>query len=158
MWRTVLASAVIWVAILPLVAYHFDQVNPWAVPAGVLLLPLTAVALLGGASKIVLTLACPWLAGAWAAGAAAPAAALRHAVDGLARLPGAGVPVAPPPVWAIAAFYGLLAAPLFPWRRRGEVGRPVRRRSRRARRCWRCPCPCRRRARAGRPPLRATCG
>ena len=33
---------------MPLIAYHFGQLNAWAVPAGVVLLPLTVVALAAG--------------------------------------------------------------------------------------------------------------
>ena len=82
-----------------------------------MLLPITVLALLAGAMKILLTLACPWLAGTWAIGAAAPAAMLRHAVDALAHLPGAGVPMAAPPIWLIVGYYALLLIPLIPWQR-----------------------------------------
>ena len=51
-WRfivaTLLASCVAWGMSMPLIAYHFGQLNSWAVPAGVVLLPLTVVALYAG--------------------------------------------------------------------------------------------------------------
>jgi competence protein ComEC len=114
--RFLLASAVVWVTILPLVAFYFQQTNPWAVPAGFVLLPLTVVALLGAAVKILLTLVCPWLAGWWAALAAGPAMVLQHGVGWLAHLPGASVPAVAPAWWMFVCYYALLLTPLIPWR------------------------------------------
>jgi competence protein ComEC len=112
-----LASAVIWVWVLPLVAFYFQQTSPWAIPGGLLLLPLTVAALLAGAGKILLTLICPWPAGTWAAAALIPAALLRHAVSRLAHLPAAGVAMGPPAWWVFLVYYGLLLLPLIQWRR-----------------------------------------
>jgi competence protein ComEC len=117
LWRTFLASAIVWVTILPLVAYHFQQTNPWTVPGGFVLLPMTVAALLGGVGKILLTIAFAPLAHVWAIGAAAPAALLRHAVAMLAAMPGASEATAPPPVWAIVVYYALLGVALIPWQR-----------------------------------------
>jgi competence protein ComEC len=114
-----LASAIIWVWVLPLIAYYFQQISPWAVPGGVLLLPLTVVALLAGAGKIILTLLCPWFAGAWAAAALFPAVLLRNAVARLALLPAAGMAMPPPAWWTFIFYYALLLLPLIPWRRSG---------------------------------------
>jgi competence protein ComEC len=114
---TALASAVIWVWVLPLVALYFQQTSPWAIPGGLLLLPLTVAALLAGAGKILLTLICPWLAATWAAAAIVLAELLRHAVSRLAHLPAAGVAMAPPAWWVFVVYYALLLLPMIPWRR-----------------------------------------
>ena len=116
-WRTMLASAVIWVCVLPLVIYYFSQVSPWAVPGGFFLLPLTIVTLIGAAMKICLTLVCPWPAAWWAAGAALPARLLLHAVAALSHVPLTGLSAGAPRWWMFALYYGLLLLPLIPWRR-----------------------------------------
>lgn len=115
-WQTLLVSSVIWISVMPLVAYYFQQTNPWSVPAGVLLLPITAVTLLGGVAKLGLTLACPPLAHWWAVAAGAPAALLRYAVGILAHLPASSLSTSSPKPWTIALYYALLILPLIPWR------------------------------------------
>jgi competence protein ComEC len=116
-WGTVLVSSVIWIMVMPLIATYFHQANPWSVPGGFVLLPLTIVTLLTAALKVVLTLICPSLAGFWAAAACVPAGWLRHLVRYLSTLPAAGLPAAAPPPWIIASYYALLLTPLLPWRR-----------------------------------------
>ena len=121
-WRcfvaTALASCVAWGMSMPLIAYHFRQLNPWAVPAGVALLPLTVVALVAGVGKIVLTLIWPSAAHCWAAGAVMPIVWMRHAVDALDRLPGASLAIPPLPVWLLIAYYAIFALLLVPIRRK----------------------------------------
>jgi competence protein ComEC len=114
--RILLATSVIWLAILPLVAIDFHEVSIWTVPGGVVLLPLTVITLLSAAAKIFLTLMLPHWATAWAAAAAIPSADLRHSVRFLANLPAAGLSLASPSPSAIAAYYAFLLAPLIPWR------------------------------------------
>ena len=113
------AGLVAWGVSFPLIAFHFEQLNPWAVVAGILLAPIVMAALIGGLLKIVLTLLWPGMAGTWAAMAAAPVAAMRHTVDWLTALPGGDVPVPPPPVWMIFLFYALLLPALWPCHRAG---------------------------------------
>jgi|GEM_PF-702084 len=120
LWQTFLISAVVWVMVLPLVAYHFQQTNPWSVPGGVVLMPFTVVTLLGGILKIILTAVLPPLAGWWATLAGGPAIVLRHMVGWLAHLPGASIPSAPPAIWMIAIYYALVCLPLISWRQRGR--------------------------------------
>jgi competence protein ComEC len=103
--------------VMPLVAYYFQQTNPWAVPAGVVLLPATLLTLLAGVAKILITAVCPPLAHIAAIPALALAALLRHSVDLLAHLPGASLTRSAPPIWAIAMYYALLLLPLAPWRK-----------------------------------------
>ena len=108
-------GCVAWLVSMPLVMFHFDQLNPWAVFAGLLLLPVVALGLIGGLLKIVLTLVMPMFAKTWAALAAYPMIWMRHEVNWLAHVPGANLPMAQPPIWGIALFYLVLALPLFPW-------------------------------------------
>ena len=72
---------------MPLIAFHFEQLNPWAVAAGIVLAPVVLLALVGGLLKVVLTLLWPGLAGTWAALAALPVGWMRQMVDWLADLP-----------------------------------------------------------------------
>ena len=108
------AALVAWMVSLPLVAYHFGQFTPWAVPVSIVLSPLVFASLAGGFFKIVLTLLIPGGAGIWAGLAAIPVSALRHGIALFAKLPGADIPVTAPSVWMILAFYALLCLPLLP--------------------------------------------
>ena len=103
-----------WLATLPLIAWQFGQLNPWAMFAGALLLPLVFAALLGGILKILFTLLWPASSSLFALVAGWPIAGVQYAVYLLAKLPGANVPMAAPPVWVIVAYYALLLAPLIP--------------------------------------------
>jgi competence protein ComEC len=115
--ETTAAGTVAWVVAMPLVAYHFEQFNPWTVPLGVILSPFALLALLSGFAKIALTALCPVLAGTWASVAAPAAILLRHLVHTMARLPGSDLPLPTPEVWQLLVFYGMLCLPLVPWPR-----------------------------------------
>jgi competence protein ComEC len=106
---------VAWLCSMPLVMVHFQQINPWAIPFGILLFPFVAIALLGGLAKIVVTLALPSLASTWAAMAAGPIDWLRGLVHKLAHLPGADLPLPEFPAHYRLIFYALLVLPLLPW-------------------------------------------
>lgn len=111
--RASLAAAIVaWVVSMPLIALHFEQLNPWAILASILLAPVVFLALIGGFLKILLTLLWPGAAGWWAWLAAAPVAGMRHTVDWLATFPGAEVPLPAPPIWIIILFYLLMLLPL----------------------------------------------
>ena len=112
------AATVAWVVAVPLVACHFEQFNLWTVPFSIVLSPLATAAMACGFIKIVLTAACPPLAGLWAALAWPAPAVLRHVVRWLAATPGADLPIATPQVWQIVLFYALLALARIPWSRR----------------------------------------
>ena len=92
-------SIIAWLVSMPLVAYHFNQINPWAVLTGLLLLPAVVIGLVGGLAKIVLTLLLPGFAHTWAILATGPMIWMQAEVHWLAHLPGANVPMSPPPVW-----------------------------------------------------------
>lgn len=103
-----IGGCVAWAMCLPLIAYHFNQLNSWSVPAGVVLLPLTIVALVAGVAKILLTLLWPSGAHFWAVIASGPVGLLHRSIDLLDRLPGASMTIAPPPVWLIVGYYALI--------------------------------------------------
>jgi competence protein ComEC len=121
-WRfivaTFFASCIAWGMSMPLIAYHFGQINAWAVPAGVGLLPLTVIALVGGVAKILLTLAWPSAAHIWAAGAVVPIVWMREAVDGLGRLPFATVSIPPPSIGMLIAYYAVIGLIFVPIQKR----------------------------------------
>ena len=81
-------------------------------------MPLTVVALVAGVGKIFLTLLWPSAAHAWAAGAVLPILWMRHAVDGLDRLPGATVAIPPFSIGLLIAYYALFALLFIPIRRK----------------------------------------
>jgi competence protein ComEC len=105
---------VAWGVSLPLIAYHFEQINPWAILASLLLAPFVFVALIGGFVKIVLTAVLPFGATWWAAMSAEPVAWMRYAVDLLAKLPGSDVPLPAKSISLIVIYYALLCIPLLP--------------------------------------------
>jgi len=114
MLETVLASVVAWVVSMPLIAFHFEQLNVWAVVAGIVLAPVVFVALVGGMMKVVLTLLWPGGATEWAWAAQQPVRAMRGTVDWLATFPLADVPFPSPPVWLVLLFFATLLANLRP--------------------------------------------
>lgn len=111
---TIAMGLVAWLVAAPLVAFHFEQVNPWTVPFGMLLFPFATAALGAGFVKIALTAICPPLASTWAAVAAVPADMLTRTVHWMSAAPGSDIPLAPPPVGLIVLYYGLLLLPLLP--------------------------------------------
>lgn len=122
-------NIIAWLISVPLVALHFEQLNPYTLAGGLLLFPCVVVALAGALAKVLLTLLLPSLAGLWAQGAVLPMYLVRHVVGVLARIPGADVPLPAPSMWLIALFYALLCLPLLPtavqgrrtWLRLGPV-------------------------------------
>lgn len=113
--KTLAAAGVAWAVSAPVVALHFEQLNPWAIAGSVILAPFVFVALVGGLMKVLLTAMLPAAAPAWAELSSLPMEAMRDVVDALAKLPGADVPLPAPPVWAVVAFYVALALPLLPF-------------------------------------------
>lgn len=117
--QSVAAAIVAWGVSLPLIAYHFEQLNPWAVMAGIVMGPVVVLALAMGLLKVILSLLWPGLSHWWAALAGVPVGWMRGMVDWLAGLPMGDVPVPPPPVWLILLFYALLLPMLWPCHRAG---------------------------------------
>jgi competence protein ComEC len=100
---------------MPLVAYHFEQLNPWAILASIAMAPLVFLALIGGFAKVLLTLLWPSQSPAWAMLALYPVQWMRGMVQWLATLPGADVPFPSPSIGMILLFYLLLVAALIRW-------------------------------------------
>ncbi len=114
--RTIFAAAIVaWVVSLPLIAFHFEQLNPWAIPGSIALAPFVFVALVGGFLKVLLTLLFPFAAPAWATLATLPMEAMRDIVNLLARLPYSDVPLPAPPLWLVVSFYVIIVIPLIPF-------------------------------------------
>jgi len=111
-----LASGLVaWAVSVPMVMHHFEQLNPWAIFASILLVPFVLCALVGGFLKLILTLLVPGLAHWWAAMAGFFIAQMRHALDALAKLPGSDFPFPSPSLWMVVLIYALFAIPFLPW-------------------------------------------
>ena len=111
------AAVVAWVVSMPLIALHFEQLNPWAVLFGLLLAPIVLAALVTGFLKVLLSLLWPGWAAAWAWAAAWPVVWMRTTVEWLASWPRSDVPLPPPPWWLIVLYYAALLTMLLPVRR-----------------------------------------
>lgn len=116
------AGLVAWTVSMPLIAWHFRQINPWAVPASMLLAPVVSLTLICGLLKVVLTLLIPASAGWVAIPTHASAAVMRWLVGWMADWPGSDAAMPPVPLWAMAGYFALLVVPLIPrWRERRIV-------------------------------------
>lgn len=108
------AGLVAWAVSMPLIAYHFEQINPWAVLASLLLAPFVFAALLGGFGKIILTILLPFGASWWASIAGSLVGAMRWFVDVLAQIPGSDVPLPAKSISFIVVYYALICLPFLP--------------------------------------------
>jgi competence protein ComEC len=99
------AGVIAWLVAMPLVGFHFEQVNPWAIPASIILGPIVLVALIGGLMKVALTLLLPSFAHTWAIGAAFPMQAMRTTLEWLVKLPASVYPMPAWPIWALLVIY-----------------------------------------------------
>jgi competence protein ComEC len=119
--KTVAGSIVAWAVSMPLIALHFERLNPWAVLFGLALAPVVLIALILGFLKVLLTLLWPGLAGMWVTLTAWPMGVMRTMVDHLATWPRSDVPLPPPPLWLIIVYYALLLTMLLPVQRTGTL-------------------------------------
>lgn len=110
------ASVIAWLVSMPLVAAHFTQLNPWAVPASILLAPLVIASLCAGVLKIVMTWLIPSSGPLLATLAGNLSASMRWMVDWLARLPAGDVPLTAPAWWVIALCWIAIALLVVRWR------------------------------------------
>lgn len=108
MLMAVSAAVVAWLVAMPLVARHFGQFNPWAIPASLAASPFVLLSLVGGVFKVALTAAIPQGAWLWAWLAARPVEAMQATVAFFARQPGADVPLPVPSIPLLLVFYGSL--------------------------------------------------
>ena len=112
---TALSAGLVAYAIsMPLIAWHFQQINPWAIPGSILLAPLVSLALFAGLAKIILTLLIPSAAAIASIPAALTSNALRGVVAGLAHLPGSQLAIPPLTPWVLLCCAILLLAPVLP--------------------------------------------
>ncbi len=107
------AGFVAWIVSMPLIALHFEQLNPWAIPASIILAPIVFASLVGGFLKVLLTILLPGFASTWATLAMLPVAGMRHTVDFLAKFPGSDVPLSSPSIRVILLYYAFLLAWVF---------------------------------------------
>ena len=104
---------VAWLVSMPLIAWHFGQINPWAIVASILLALPVFAALIMGLLKVVLTLAWPGAAEWWAEAATWPVIVMRQMLAALDTLPGSSVPLPAPPGYLLASCYALLLISIF---------------------------------------------
>ena len=98
---------------LPLVAYHYNQLNPLAIINGLILLPLVAAALIAGLIEMAAGFGSSTLGHAAAMIAGPVAHALAWTVTHLAALPGSEIIVRSPPIILILLFFTILLAWMF---------------------------------------------
>lgn len=115
------AGVVAWTVSMPLIAWHFEQLNPWAILFGLLLAPVVLAALVLGFLKVLLSLLWPGLAETWVTLTVWPVTSMRLTVEWLASWPRSDVPLPPPPVWMIVVYYALLLTMLIPMERAASV-------------------------------------
>ena len=114
--RGTVAATIAWLAALPLVALHFEQFNLWTVPFSLALAPLSALAVVAGFFKLLLTAIMPSIAPTLATILLVPAHALAVAVAAANRVPGADLAVPSPAAWRVILFYTAMVMPMFAWR------------------------------------------
>jgi competence protein ComEC len=114
--RTLAAGVLAWVVSMPLVAANFSQLNPWQVPASIILAPIVTMSLLLGVLKIIGTALFPSAASLLATFAAWSTGSMRWIVGKLADWPYGDVPLSAPPGWLIAACWIALALAIVKWR------------------------------------------
>ena len=115
MVKALAAAIVAWLVAMPLVAVHFEQFNPWAIPASIVAAPLVFLSLVGGVLKVLLTAFIPTGAEAWAQAANLPVAGMLWVVEWFAARPGADVPLPRPPLLLVAFIYAAMALWLVQW-------------------------------------------
>jgi len=103
--KSALATAVVaWAVASPITVYHFGMISPWAVPLAVIALPIVALLLAIGYSKMVLAVIAPSAALLLGAILSFAADVLISLVTVIDELPGSIIRVPhPPAVWSIIA-------------------------------------------------------
>ena len=105
--RTTMAvTATAWMVATPITAYHFGVISPLAVPLSVVAVPLVAVLLAIGYTKIVLTMILPSAAMLLGVPLTVGADSLLSTIAAIDALPGSAIHVPFPSAWWTAA--GLL--------------------------------------------------
>lgn len=112
-FAAIVTGIVAWLVSMPLVAWHFGQINPWAIAFSIVLGIPVFFALILGLMKVLLTLVWPSAAGAWAEMAAWPVESMRWLLRWMDAFPGANVPLPAPPWYLLTACYLLLLLSVF---------------------------------------------
>ncbi|MFC1783861.1 ComEC/Rec2 family competence protein, partial [Planctomycetota bacterium] len=101
-------ALVAWLTGMPLIAYHFHRITPWAILGSVVLFPLVSLTMLFGFAKLLLAGVFPvigWLL-SWPLRIFSDITI--STAECLSKLPYSNINTAPPPLWFIAIFYLLL--------------------------------------------------
>jgi competence protein ComEC len=100
-----LANAVGALLAMPLVAFHFHQVNPLSVVLGILILPLVLIGILLALAQLIAALASAATGWALAAVSVRWTVFMVWCMKHFAALPLAALPVRPPPWWMVLLLY-----------------------------------------------------
>ena len=106
---------------LPLVAFHFNQINPLALVTGLLALPFVALTMIAALLQLLASLLSTPLAASLALATTAIAHLMVRTIQHLADLPGAVAALRAPPVWIVLLAYTVLL--LWAFRRRLNLPR-----------------------------------
>ncbi|MFQ5589904.1 MAG: ComEC/Rec2 family competence protein [Phycisphaerae bacterium] len=108
--RALAVTAGAWLATVPIVAAHFQRLQPWGALNSLLTFPLVAIVMGLGFAKLVLSALLPSLGAYLASPLAGADSLLIRFVERLGALPGVSLDVAAPPAWLMAAYYIFLLA------------------------------------------------
>jgi competence protein ComEC len=112
----VVAGVVAWLASMPIVGIHFSQLNPWQVPASILLAPLVCIAIVVGLLKVMLSAVMPEFLSVYLADVSAMSTwAMRASAEQLAKLPAADVSMPQPAWWVAGMCWASMVAAVIRW-------------------------------------------
>jgi competence protein ComEC len=116
--RILCGGLIAWLVSMPLVAFHFDRLNPWQVPASLMLGPIVALSLATGVAKLAVSAVNPFdsIDKMMSVPAAAASRWMRSTVDHLAELPLADVPLSAPSPWLVWGCWITLVMGLMRWK------------------------------------------
>jgi len=106
--HAVSTSITAWAASAPLLAYHYGSLYTYGAVATLLILPVATIALALGFCKLLLGFVWPSAGAVLAAPASVTAGWMSDLAGWFGSWPGACISVAPPPVWLMIGYYGLL--------------------------------------------------
>ena len=103
-----------WLATLPVVAIHFQRVQPWGPISSAVVFPIMGLVIPLGFTKVLVGVISPYLGTGVGVPLTVLDSVLIRVVELFAALPGATVDVAVPPWWVVSPYYVLFI--LFAWR------------------------------------------
>ncbi|MBN2377713.1 MAG: ComEC/Rec2 family competence protein [Sedimentisphaerales bacterium] len=104
----VLVAVVAWLVGMPLVAYHFNRITPWAPLAAVVIFPLICLTMFVGFAKLLIAAILPTAAGLLNGPMELLSGGTISAARLMGELPFCCINTASPPVWLILIYCGLL--------------------------------------------------